>query len=329
MEKLFSLAIAFILSAFSLMAQETTEEFKPSGKPIVTIFSNAHSTFVDETNTSAFEIQRAQFGYEYLYTKNFSGTIIFDVCDPNSGELEMDAFLRAAALTYKTDKLLVNFGMIGLYEFKYQEKHWGYRYIMKSFQDEYKFGSTADLGLSVEYKFADFISADFTLVNGEGYKKIQSDNTYKGAMGITVTPIKNLDIRAYYSLMKTDTSQQSFAFFAGYKSERFRVGEEYNIQKNHDLINNQDYSGISMYSSVSISKKISIFGRFDHLTSTNKLNEDGDTWNYKKNGEAYIIGFEYAPIKGVKFSPNFRGWKPADDTKGFISSIYLNCEIKF
>jgi len=326
MGKLFSLATVFTLSAFSLMAQETTEEFKPSGKPIVTIFSNAHSTFVEETNTSAFEIQRAQFGYEYLYTKNFSGTILFDVCDPKSGELQMDAFLRAAALTYKTDKILVNFGMIGLYEFKYQEKHWGYRYIMKSFQDEYKFGSTADIGLSVEYKFADFISTDFTVVNGEGFKKLQSDDTYKGAMGINVTPIKNLDFRAYYSLMKTDFAQQSFAFFTGYKTDKFRVGAEYNLQKNHEMTEDHDYSGVSLYSAFSVSNKISILGRYDNLTSKSI---QGTYWNLANNGEAYIIGFEYAPIKGVKFSPNFRGWKPADDSKGFISSIYLNCEIKF
>lgn len=328
MKKIFSITLVLLFSASVLMAQETTEEFKPSGKPIVTIFSNAHSTFVDSTNTSAFEIQRAQFGYEYLYNKNFSGTILFDVCDPKSGEIQMDAFLRTAALTYKTDKILVNFGMIGLYEFKYQEKHWGNRYIMKSFQDEYKFGSTADLGISFEYKLSGFLSFDLTIVNGEGYKKVQSDDTYKAAVGVNVSPIKNFDFRVYYSIMKTDVTQNSYAFFAGYKTDKFMVGGEYNFQQNHDLIDKHDYSGLSLYSSLVLGKKTGIFGRFDYLTSET-LKGAENSWNYDKDGQAYILGFEYAPIKGIKLSPNFRGWKPADDTKGFISSIYLNCEIKF
>lgn len=42
---------------------------------------------------------------------------------------------------------------------------------MKSFQDEYKFGSSADLGVSVAYKFNKVVSADVIVANGEGYKK--------------------------------------------------------------------------------------------------------------------------------------------------------------
>lgn len=43
--------------------------------------------------------------------------------------------------------------------------------MMKSFQDEYKFGSSADLGVSVAYKFNKVVSADVIVANGEGYKK--------------------------------------------------------------------------------------------------------------------------------------------------------------
>ncbi|HAN17663.1 MAG: hypothetical protein A2X13_03455 [Bacteroidetes bacterium GWC2_33_15] len=328
MEKLFTFGIAFILSATVLMAQETTGEFKPGGKPAVTIFSNAHTVFVDETNTSAFELQRAYLGYEYAFSTNFSTKILFDVGNPESGKLQMTAYVKNALLNYKTDKLNINFGLIGLYHFNLQEKNFGYRYIMKPYIDEYGFGTSADLGASIEYRFTDFISADFTVMNGEGFKKLQSDETYKAGLGITVTPVKNLDLRVYSDYMKQDFAQQGYAFFAGYKADKFRVGTEYNMQKNHDMIENQDYSGISMYSTISIGKKFGIFGRFDHLKSETLEGAD-NSWNYSKDGQAYIVGFEYNPVKGVKLAPNFRGWNPADESKGFISSIYLNCEIKF
>lgn len=322
--------VTLLIIVTGIKAQETTssEEFIPSGKPSVKIFTNAHSTFIDGDNTSAFEIQRAYFGYSYNFSKNFSTKLTLDVGDPGVGKLQMTAYLKNAALTYKKDKFTANFGLIGLYGFKTQEKQWGYRYIYKSFQDEHKFGSSADLGASFKYKFSKFISADMMILNGEGYKNIQSDNTYKGALGVTITPVKNLNIRAYYDLMSTDIAQQTIALFAGYKADKFKAGAEYNLQKNNKLVEDHDLTGISFYTTVIASKKLNVFARFDNLSSSTLEGED-DAWNISKNGQAYILGFEYNPVKGVKIAPNFRGWNPSEDGTAFESSVYLNLEIKF
>ena len=87
-----------------------------------------------------------------------------------------------------------------LRKFNFQEKFWGYRYAMKSFQDGYKFGSSADLGLSATYKFASWISADAIIVNGEGYKKIQKNDGLNYGLGVTLTPVKGLSVRLYGGL---------------------------------------------------------------------------------------------------------------------------------
>ena len=42
--------------------------------------------------------------------------------------------------------------MIGGKQFNDQEMIWGYRYLYKTLQDEYKFGSSADLGVNAEFK---------------------------------------------------------------------------------------------------------------------------------------------------------------------------------
>ena len=62
---------------------------------------------------------------------------------------------------------------------------------------EYKFGSSADLGLSAAYEFADWISADAIIVNGEGYKKIQSNEGLSYGLGVTLTPVSGLQVRLY------------------------------------------------------------------------------------------------------------------------------------
>lgn len=322
--------ITLLILATGLNAQESNTEsvFTPSGKPTVKIFTNAHSTFIDGVNTSAFEVQRAYFGYKYNFSENFSTKITLDVGDPGLGKLQMTAYLKNAALVYKKNNFTANFGLIGLYGFKLQEKHWGYRYLYKSFQDEHKFGSSADLGASFSYKFSDFISADAMILNGEGYKNLQSDNTYKGALGVTLTPVKNLNIRAYYDLMSTDVDQQTMAFFAGYEADKFKVGAEYNIQSNNKMLEDHDLTGISIYTTVNAGKKFNVFARLDNLSS-NKLEGDTDPWNISKNGQAYILGVEYKPTKGVKISPNYQGWSSNVEDSAFESSIYLSFEISF
>lgn len=324
MKKIKFTLIALFIGVIAIQAQENEKkEFVPSGKPFVKIFSNGHSTFIDGENTSAFEVQRAYFGYSYSLSENFSAKLTLDVGDPkDDGKLEMTAYLKNAALEYKTGNLKVNFGLIGLYGFKAQEKQWGYRYIYKSFQDEHKFGSSADLGVSAVYKFADFLSADVMVINGEGYKKNQSDNTYKGALGVTVTPVKNLNLRIYYDYMRKNEAQQTIALFAGYKADKFRVGAEYNILKNNDYIKENDLNGISFYTTIVASKKLNFFGRFDSLTSK-------DGWNEASDGQAYIVGLEYKAAKGVKISPNYKGWNPSLKDAPMVSSAYLNLEISF
>ncbi len=321
--------LVFLLFLSGIKAQETNnEEFTPSGKASAKIFTNAHTTYIDGENSSAFEVQRAYFGYGYSFSKEFSTKLTLDVGDPGTGKLQMTAYLKNALLEYHKEKLKVDFGLIGTYGFNVQEKQWGNRYVYKSFQDGYGFGPSADLGASAEYKFCDYFKVDAMLLNGEGYKNLQADNTYKGAIGATITPIKNLNIRVYYDNMSKAVAQSTMAFFAGYTADKFKVGAEYNLQQNNKFVDNQDMSGESFYATVFATKKVNFFARFDNLTSS-KPGGATNGWNIAKDGQAYIVGVEYKPVKGVKISPNFQGWNPKLSGAAFVSSAYLNLEISF
>jgi hypothetical protein len=48
------------------MSQETTESFKPYGKPFARVFSNMNTSSQMESLFRAFEITRAYLGDEYL-----------------------------------------------------------------------------------------------------------------------------------------------------------------------------------------------------------------------------------------------------------------------
>lgn len=324
---LLSLIASFLLSSVSI-AQDVKESFKPSGKPIIRVFSNVNSTFSDGETKSAFDLTRVYLGYEHNFSENFSGTVVYDVGNPGTGKFELTGFVKNAYLAYEKDKLSVDFGMISTTQFKVQEGFWGYRYMEKSFQDAYEFASSADLGASVTYEFNKAISADFALYNGEGYKKLQSDDYLKPTFGLTISPIKQILIRGMFDTMGDDVLQQTYAGFIGYKSGNLSLAAEYNYQKNNKMIDGNNFFGPSFYGTYKATKKIKLFARYDDLQSDTPPNKTSN-WNLAKDGKLFITGFEFAPVNGIKLTPNYRGFSPADNSKPFVSTLMINCEIKF
>ena len=193
---------------------------------------------------------------------------------------------------------------------------------MKSFQDQYKFGSSADLGISASYKFADWISADAIVVNGEGYKKIQKNDGLNYGLGATLTPIKGLSIRLYAGINEASTDDAkdilNAAAFVGYKAKNFSIGAEYNLMKNASNKKDADQQGYSIYATVNASKNVNLYARFDDLSSKND-------WNIKKDEQAAILGAQFKVGKYVKIAPNFRMAMPKADGADEKYSAYVSC----
>jgi len=329
---IFILIFCFLIST-QLAAQKTdTTTFKPHGKPIIKIFSNFHTLISNGTENSAFEIKRAYFGYSYQLSKEFSVIIKLDIGSPDDESpyslLKRYAYFKNAALKYSKGKLCLNFGLIDLLQFKVQEKFWGHRYIYKSFQDEHKFGSAADIGANIIYKFNENLSADFTIMNGEGYVKLQADDTYKSALGITYKPFKNLTTLIYYDFTKKEVSQSTLSTFAGYKFlKKYLLGIEFNYKSNYQFQKDKNMTGISTYASYDINKKFQLFGRYDRLSS-NIITDEENPWNLLKDGSAIIAGIQFTPIKQVKIALNYQDWVPYAKNMSNESYIFVNFEYR-
>lgn len=173
MKKKIILAGLFACIAIYSQGQDVKKE-EPKGKAIVQMFGNFHSNFVSENNNSGFELERSYLGYEYKLGDGLSVKGVMDIGKSSDvTDYQRLVYIKNAMISWKSGNLILNGGLISTTQFNFQEKFWGYRYILKSFQDQYKFGSSADLGISASYKFSNLISADAIIVNGEGYKKIQ------------------------------------------------------------------------------------------------------------------------------------------------------------
>ena len=319
MKKRILIIAAFLTCLTSFVsAQETNES--PKGKAIIQVFGNFHSGFGHDNDDRGFELDRSYLGYQYDLGKGLQIKGVMDIGQSDDvNDYHRIAYIKNAQISWKTGKLTLTGGLISTIQFNMQEKFWGYRYIMKSFQDQYKFGSSADLGISASYKFTDWLTADAIVVNGEGYKKIQKNDGLMYGLGATLTPLKGLSMRIYYGLNETTDqakeNKQNIATFIGYKRKEFSIGTEYNLYKNDGNIKGNDLYGFSAYGSVKASKSTDIYARYDNLSSKND-------WNKAKDESAIIAGLQFKLGDYVKIAPNFRMSMPKQDN---AENRYMGC----
>ncbi len=325
MGKYFLTAILITCLGLSLIAQNNNDE--PKGKAIIQVFGNFHSGFGAENDNRGFELDRSYLGYQYTLGKGLQVKAVMDIGQSNNVEdYQRIAYIKNAQISWNTEKWSLEGGLISTTQFKVQEKFWGYRYIMKSFQDEYKFGSSADLGISATYNVNKWFSVDAIIVNGEGYKKVQQNDGLLYGFGTTFTPIKDVTIRLYCSLNeaadKSADDSYNYATFIGYTHNKFSIGAEYNIYQNYGNTKDADLYGLSVYTTAKLSKAIDLFARYDNLSSK-------DDWNLTKDESATIIGAQFKVGKYVKISPNFRMSIPLIDGADNKYSGYISCYFGF
>ena len=323
-----TMIMAGLLACMGITAQaQDTKSEEPKGKAIVQVFGNFHTGFGAENDDRGFELDRSYLGYEYKLGNGLSVKGVMDIGKSSDvSDYQRIAYIKNAMVSWKTGNLTLNGGLISTTQFNFQEKFWGYRYIMKSFQDQYKFGNSADLGISATYQFANWISADAIIVNGEGYKKLQKNDGLNYGLGVTLTPVKGLQIRLYGGLNESGEDGKkdiaNLAAFVGYKHETFTIGAEYNQMWNASFKDDAGQNGYSIFVSAKLSQVTNLYARFDNLYSQND-------WNISKDESAAILGAQFKVGKYVKIAPNFRMSMPKADGANNSYTAYVNCYFGF
>ncbi len=326
MKKIAILAGLVVSIGLNAQAQNVKAE-EPKGKAIINVFSNFHSGFGADNDDRGFTMERSYFGYQYDMGNGLSFKAVMDVGKSSDvGDLQRVAYIKNAQVSWKHNRLTLNGGLISTTSFKVQEDFWGYRYMKMVLQDYYKFASSADLGLSASYKFADWVSGDVIVVNGNGYKKLQVNDGLLYGMGWTFKPVRGLTLRLYGSYNEGDKASAEdiyvYAAFAGYKNDNFSLGAEYNIIQNMNNVQDADLEGVSLYTTVKLGEKVNAFARYDNIWSK-------DDWNIGKDESTYMAGVEIRPCKYVKIAPNFRYNVPKGSDVKDQYYLYVSCFFGF
>lgn len=320
----------FLLYSVTLFSQE---DFTPSGKAFATIFANFHQGIAGTaTDEAAFELVRGYIGYEYNFSPEFYAKINVDVGSPNDlspySKLRRYAYFKNAYLRYTQNKFEIEFGLIGLKQFKLQEKIWERRYLMKTLADEYKLGASADLGVNFHYTFSEFIDADFTIMNGEGYNSIQMDDVFKYGVGSTVKFPKNITSRVFYDFTINEITESTLLLFTSYDyNKKWNIAGEFIYRKNDSWEKNHNIFGMSVYGKYNITSQYQLFARFDKISSNI---QDGETnpWNLADDGTALVAGIQFNPIKNIKMALNYHDWYPWAVNMEGRAFIFLDLEVK-
>ena len=316
--------LASLLACIGITAQaQDAKVEEPKGKAIVQVFGNFHTGFGEKSNDLGFELERSYLGYEYKLGNGLSVKGVMDIGKSSDvSDYQRIAYIKNAMVSWKKGNLTLNGGLISTTQFNFQEKFWGYRYIMKSFQDQYKFGNSADLGISATYKFADWVSVDAIIVNGEGYKKIQKSCGLNYGLGATFTPVDGFQIRLYGGLNDNGEDGKAgtvnMAGFVGYKCKKFTLGAEYNHMLNALHKAGNDQFGYSVFGSVNLARYADVYARFDDIYSNND-------WNIAKDERTAILGAQFKLGKYVKIAPNVRVNLPKADGAKNGCYAYINC----
>lgn len=327
-----SLFLFSILFFFLNVSAQEEKPFVPSGEVYGIVYTHFFASL--DSDLSAFEVSRAYLGYKYKISEEFTANIKLDIGSINDESqyalIRRYTYFKNACLNYKKNKLNINVGLIDLSQFKIQEKFMDQRYIYKSFQDQYKLGSSADIGISGNYEFNKYILVDITLMNGEGYKDFQSDNSYKYGAGLTIKPFDGLLLRLYYDHSKKCINQSTYSAFVGYEYKKLgKIGFEYSTQINNNFYENQDFGGYSGFLHLNLTDKLGVFGRYDKLMSNRVFISDVNVWNYNNDGQLVLTGLQFKLHEKIRVSGNVQFWIPENVDEDMRKFLFVNLEFCF
>ena len=327
--------IPLLMALFCSLGVYCQDNVQNPGKPSFKVFWNYKSDFTkDIAKKSAFELKRVYLGYSYKFDENISGKITYDI-GTNSGGSAYTAYVKIAALDWKLNsKIKLSLGLIGNKQFNDQKDLWGYRYVIKTFQNEYKFGASADLGINSEFVISSNLKMNLFMFNGEGYKNLQDkDGNHRTGISLLYTLPKGFEAKFYYDshpITGTDPISNT-SLFLGYKGADSRFGIEYSELNNARTYKSSETDhnrgGFSFYGSKKINSKYELFARYDQISS-NILQGESNSWNYNNDGSLVILGTQYQAVKGVKLNLNYRLFKHDSSIINNKSILSLNAEFK-
>ena len=262
-----------------------------------------------------YDIKRAYLAVDHKFNDVFSANFTTDFTYDSTTKATQLYIKKAYLQAHLSDALNIRAGAADTTWIPFVESLYGYRFVEKTFIDDYGYGTSSDWGLHAFGSLLDHhVGYAFSVVDGAGYKvpAIGAANRtdtvdIEGRVNVTYSHF-TVAVGGYDGkLGKSSTGTPSFHTaerfdaVAAYTDSRVRVGVEYmwakyysDVLQSNPLKTNSS-EGVSTFASFNFTPQISVFGRYDWL-KPQRDTAPSFTSNY------FNIGVDYKPIGPLDFA---------------------------
>ena len=289
----------------------------------------AGNTTDDAQQGTQAELKRFYIGIDHKFNDVFSANITTDIrYNANGTSKDVLLYVKKAYLQAKlAPELTLRAGSADLPWVPFVEGIYGYRFVENILVDRTKFGTSADWGVHAGGTFGKgIVSYAVSAINGAGYKTLsRSSDTVDLEGRISVNPMKTVTLavggytgklgKSSANLPSGATPHRATRFnaLAAYTDKRVRAGVEYFAAKNWNNVNTvaeDKSSGWSGFGSFAFTPEIAVFGRYDWLKPSKKVNSALKD-NY------FNVGLNYKPIPPIDLALVYKRDKVRN---GFLST---------
>lgn len=277
------------------------------------------------STTNSFNVTRTYLDFRKAFAKDMSLRITSDVGRTENDD-RMVLYLKHGYLTWNTTPGIIQIGVHPTNYFGPTKSTWGYRFIEKFPTNRVGFGTTADLGISIQKEILPRLLLHLAVYNGGGHKKSENDSykrttllLFYGEQTLNKKPGWNAGGAFSYEPYKVISStaketKVTTTVFAGFALPNFRLGGEYTILNNSG---NENKRLLAVYSSFSLTRSVSLLFR-------------GDKYDHGGDQETYVIaGININPRPGFSLAPNIRYTLTEASKRESNFTFMLNFQFKF
>jgi len=252
-------------------------------------------------NFNGFNVNRVYLGYEGQLTNSIDYVVTSDVEVGGSSSMSR-LFMKYAYGRWNSNCGIFTFGMLPVNAFDVQKRTWGLRYLYKTVMNEYKFSSSADIGVGYEKQVTDEFSVSTIIANGTGYKMSENDKYKRLHVRLLFGPNnlgRETGINAgVYGSWEPEklvdyANNYTVAGFAGFHQNNLWIGGEAAVQQNNTI--DVQTTLVSVYGRYEVAPYTQGFLRLD----TRSFDAAGSDTEL-----TVVAGAQYAKYKGVNVAPN-------------------------
>jgi hypothetical protein len=294
-----------------------------------------HDSEIEGKN--GFWFRRIYFTYDQSLSEEFSIRFRLELNSPGdfTTSSKLEPFLKDGYLRWSKSRHSILLGLSPTPMWNHLEKVWGYRSVIKTPGDLYKFGSSRDFGLAFRGAFDQEKRVHYHFMFANGNSTRSETNEGKKlmlALRYQFTPEFSFEVYGDWEDRDGPTNRYSGQVFFGYQGPKFRLGAQLMHQTQKQNVGDLQLQVLSLFAVSKLEKKLWGFVRFDRTFDPIAA---GPTVSFLPfDGTSKItfllLGLDYRPHGQVQLMPNLElafydsvgGRSPASDVIPRLTFFY-------